>query len=85
MNSKERLFYSPDKTRIIYIYKNSSGSYSVGYERMTIADDHERRFINKYDWLEPDYEIGHISFYGTKEEAFNDIKTEVINFIEYRK
>lgn len=79
----ECLFYSLDRTRIIYIYKNDVGSYSIGYEKIVIADDHEREFTNEYGWWEHDYLIKSISFYGTKEEALNDIKNEIIEYIKY--
>ena len=79
----ECLFYSLDRTRIIYIFKNDVGSYSVGYEKIVIADDHEREFTNEYGWWEHDYLVKNISYYGTKEEALNDIKNEIIDYIKY--
>ncbi len=80
LEEKERLFYSQDKRKIIYIYKNFLGSYSVGYEKIFIAYDEERYFSGQYGWWEMENRF--ISFYGTVEEALKDIQFEIKNFIE---
>ncbi len=84
LENKERLFYSKDKKRVIYIYKNSVGSYSINYEKIFIAYDEERYYSGKYGWWEVDYNNSTPSFYGTIDEAFNDIKNEIQDFIEYK-
>lgn len=83
LKGKQRLFYSKDKRKIIYIYKNSVGSFSVGYEKLYIAYDEERYFSNQYGWYEPDFKSS-ISFYGTCEEAFKDIENEIDGYIEMK-
>lgn len=83
-DGKERLFYSKDKTKIIYIYKNIAGSYSIGEERLYIADEEERRYLHEYGWWEPSWGSGLASFYGTVEEAFRDIETDIRDYIELK-
>lgn len=82
-NGIEKFFYSKDKTKIIYIYKNSSGSYSVNREQMVIFSDEEYKYLQEYGYydLYGDY---FASYYGTIQEAYNDIKNEVKDFIEYK-
>lgn len=84
LEGKERLFYSQDKKRIIYIYKNSIGSYSIGHEKMVIAYDEERFYSGEYGWWEPEWGNSSISFYGTLDEALNDIKIEIKDFYELK-
>lgn len=84
LDGKERLFYSKDKTKIIYIYKNIAGSYSIGEERLFIADEEERRYLHEYGWWEPSWGSGFVSFYGTVEEAFRDIETDIRDYIELK-
>lgn len=84
LDGKERLFYSKDKTKIIYIYKNIAGSYSIGEERLCIADEEERRYLHEYGWWEPSWGSGFASFYGTVEEAFRDIETDIRDYIELK-
>lgn len=84
LDGKERLFYSQDKRNIVYIYKNSAGSYSIGYERLFIAYDEERYFSGKYGWWEPDWGKHFISFYGTVDEAFIGIEIEIRDLIEMK-
>ena len=84
LDGKERLFYSKDKTKIIYIYKNIAGSYSIGEERLCIADEEERRYLHEYGWWEPSWGSGLASFYGTVEEAFRDIETDIRDYIELK-
>lgn len=84
LDGKERSFYSKDKTKIIYIYKNIAGSYSIGEERLCIADEEERRYLHEYGWWEPSWGSGFASFYGTVEEAFRDIETDIRDYIELK-
>lgn len=79
---KDRLFYSPDRKRIVYIYKNSVGSYSIGHEKMFITHDDERYFSGEYGWWEPEWNDKTISFYGTIEEAIKGIKEEIKDYTE---
>ena len=79
---KERLFYSLDKRKIIYIYKNSVGSYSIGRETMFIECDEERCYSGKYGWWEPIWNDPTISFYGTLEEALKGIEEEIKDYDE---
>ena len=81
----ERVFCSSDKTRIIYIYRNKHGTYSVGNEKMVIADEEERSYTQKYGWREPVGGNGMASFYGTPEDALNDLKTELTGFTEKKE
>jgi len=80
---KERLFYSKDKTKIVYIMKNTDKSYSVFYERLTIADDEERAIMGIYGWWEPYF--SRKSYYETADLAYNDIKNEISDYIEMKK
>ncbi len=80
-----RIFYLTTKDKIIYIYQNLNGSYSVNYERLVIADEYEREYTKKYGWWESDYGDIYCSFYGTEEEAYNNIKNEIKDYIEYYK
>ena len=83
LEGKERLFYSQDRKKIIYIYKNSAGSYSIGYESMYIAFDEERHYLGKYGWWEP--KCGNnASYFGTIDEAYKEIEIEVRYFIEMK-
>lgn len=84
IDGKERLFYSQNKMRIIYIYKNSVGSYSIGREKLTIADDEERYYFGKYGFWEPDWANPLISFYGTIEEALVGIADEISDYTEMK-
>ncbi len=77
----ERVFLSPDKRKIIYICRKDNGIYSVGSEKMEIADEYERTYTKQYGWWAPD-ETGIISFYGTVDEAINDIKSELVGYTE---
>lgn len=79
---KERLFYSNDKRKILYVYKNSVGSYSIGREAMFIARDEERYYSGKYGWWEPVWNDQTISFYGTLEEALKGIEEEIKDYDE---
>ncbi len=83
LEGKERLFYSQDRKKIIYIYKNSAGSYSIGYESMYIAFDEERYYLGKYGWWEPKCS-NNASYFGTIDEAYKEIKIEVRDFIEMK-
>ena len=49
---------------------------------MTISDNEERIYTHKYGWWEPESGDNSISFYGTEEEAFNDIRNELKGFTE---
>ncbi|MGM9858721.1 MAG: hypothetical protein ACI311_05710 [Bacilli bacterium] len=84
IEGKERLFYSQNKMRIIYIYKNNVGSYSIGREKLIISDDEERNFSRRYGYWEPDWNDPSISYYGTIEEALAGIANEISNYIELK-
>ena len=82
LDGKERLFYSNDKTKIVYIYKNTSGSYSIGYETLTIFDEYERKYLHEYGVWEPSIEDNFATFYESVEAAYNDIKATIKDYIE---
>ncbi len=77
----EKIFLSPDKRKIIYIFRKDNGIYSVGSKIMKIADEYERLYTKQYGWWIPDG-TGIISFYGTVDEALNDIKSELSGYTE---
>ena len=79
----ERTFYSKDKKRILAICKNAVGSYSPHRYVIDITDEDERMYCKKYGCYIPE-NSGFISFYGTIEEAFNDIKNDLKDYIELR-
>lgn len=78
----EKTFYSKDKKRIVLIDKNNAGSYSIGRYRIDIFDEEERMFSHIYGQYVS--ELNSLSFFGTLDEAYNDIKNEVIDFIELK-
>lgn len=82
LEGKERLFYSSDKTKIVYIYKNTSGSYSIGYETLTIFYDYERKYLHEYGMWEPSLEDNFATFYESIEAAYNDIKATIKDYTE---
>ena len=83
LKDKVKLFYSPDKTRIIYIYKNSIGSYSIRKEKMELATDEEVQSLGQYGWREEEYsDFG--SYYDSLESALNDLKYELNSYIEMK-
>lgn len=83
LKDKVKLFYSPDKTRIIYIYKNSIGSYSIRKEKMELATDEEVQSLGQYGWREEEYsDFG--SYYDSLESALNDLKYELDSYIEMK-
>ena len=79
----ERTFYSEDKKRIISICKNSAGSYSSNRYVIDIVDEDERKYCRLYGSYVPDSNA-RISFYLSIEDAFNDIKDEVKDYIELK-
>lgn len=56
----------------------------IGEERLYIADEEERRYLQEYGWWEPSWGSGFASFYGTVEEAFRDIETDIRDYIELK-
>lgn len=83
LKDKVKLFYSPDKTRIIYIYKNSIDSYSIRKEKMELATDEEVQSLGQYGWREEEYsDFG--SYYDSLESALNDLKYELNSYIEIK-
>ena len=83
LKDKVKLFYSSDKTRIIYIYKNSIGSYSIRKEKMELATDEEVQSLGQYGWREEEYsDFG--SYYDSLESALNDLKYELNSYIEMK-
>ena len=79
LKDKVKLFYSSDKTRIIYIYKNSIGSYSIRKEKMELATDEEVQSLGQYGWREEEYsDFG--SYYDSLESALNDLKYELNSY-----
>lgn len=84
LSNVEQLYYSKDKKHIIYIYKNEIGSFSIGNEKLFISHDEERYYSGKYGWWEPNYENSFTSYFGTIEEALNDIKNQINDFIKLK-
>lgn len=79
----ERTFYSEDKKRIISICKNSAGSYSSNRYVIDIVDEDERKYCKLYGSYVPERNSRN-SFYETIEDAFNDIKDEIKDYIELK-
>lgn len=50
----------------------------------TADKEEERRYLHEYGWWEPSWGSGFASFYGTVEEAFRDIETDIRDYIELR-
>lgn len=80
--NSEHLFYCPAERKIIYIYKRPDGIYSIGREKMFIADKDERYYLGKYGWWEPDYTP--FVFLGTLDAALCEIKAETKDYIEIK-
>ena len=83
----ERTFYSKDMKRIISIDKNNIGSYSTSMYRIDIFNEEERMHSHIYGQYIPEYIPGRskvASFFGTLDEAYNDIKNELIDYIELK-
>lgn len=80
LENKSRLFYSKNRERIVYIYKRDDGFYSVGAERLTLANDEEITAYETYGWWEPD--IIRKSIFETEEMAYNDIKNILVDYEE---
>ena len=83
LKDKVKLFYSSDKTRIMYIYKNSVGSYSIRKEKMELATDEEVQSLGQYGWREEEYS-DFVSYYDSIESALNDLKYELNSYIEMK-
>ena len=81
---KRGYFTQKTKQKLFISIKNIAGSYSIGEERLCIADEEERRYLHEYGWWEPSWGSGFASFYGTVEEAFRDIETDIRDYIELK-
>lgn len=81
LKDAQRAYLSPDKKRLIYIYRKDNGIYSIKREKMEIRDK-EDLYARNYGWWEPD-DFGYMqSFYETIETALNDIKSEIDGYTE---
>ena len=81
-SDKCRVFYSKDKTRVVYIFRRGDGLYSVGTERLKLADEEESELFHEYGWWVP--EGSGISLYGTMDEAYRDIGNLISGFEELK-
>ncbi|MGN1104517.1 MAG: hypothetical protein ACI4QI_06530 [Candidatus Coproplasma sp.] len=79
-SNKCRIFYSKDRAHIVYIFKRDDGFYSIGAERLTLADDEEIVMYKTYGWWEP--ESIRKSIYETEEIAYCDIKNAIADYEE---
>lgn len=84
LENVRRLFYSPSKEKIVYIYKDEIGSYSVAFMQFIMADEIERLTLHTYGWWEPDFAMANQSYYETEESAYHDIKNIIQNYIELK-
>lgn len=73
-------YYSKDKKKIITICKNNIGSYTSHRYVIDLIVDDNRMYYGCYV---PDINE-RISYYGTIEEAFNDVKGEIKDYIELK-
>ena len=80
LNHKCRLFYSKNKDHIVYIAKREDGFFSVGADRLILANDSEMEFIHAYGRWEPE-NMGK-SVFETEEMAFHEIQTQVSDYEE---
>ena len=81
-SDKCRVFYSKDKTRVVYIFRRRDGLYSVGTERLNLADEEESELFHEYGWWVP--EGSGISLYETMDEAYRDIGNLISGFEELK-
>ena len=77
-----RLFYSKNKEHILYICRREDGFFSVGAERLILADDAELDLFKVYGWWEPDNITK--SIFETEEMAYNDIKNAIVDYDELK-
>lgn len=80
LENKCRLFYAKNKEHIVYIYKRADGFFSVGADRLVLADDEESDLFETYGWWESDR--AGTSIFETEEMAYNDIKNIIANYEE---
>lgn len=80
-----RLFYSKDRTKVIKIFLNDLGSYSVNGIKLSIATKEEQKTCQVYGWWEPDINIKNNSYYGSSIEAFNDIEYLIKDYLEMKE
>lgn len=80
LENKCRLFYSNNKDYIVYIYRREDGFFSVGADRLVLADDEEMDLLKIYGWWEPDNVIK--SIFETEETAYADIKNSIADYKE---
>ncbi len=77
----EKVLFSSDKRKRILIYmKNNVYSYSI--EKLTILDDHERKYAQCYAIWEPDWGRGSISLYDSLENLLVDIAPQILDWKE---
>ena len=80
--NSQKIFLSPDKKRIVVIYSNDNGTFSVSREKMEIFSEEERLITKKYGaWTSFD-PYASKSVYGTVAEALHDIETEIVGYTE---
>lgn len=82
LDGVSRLFYSPSKEKIVYIYKNEMNSYSINAEQLEFADEQERLYLHVYAWWVPSNEMIFCSYYDCEENAYRDIENLVKNYLE---
>lgn len=80
-----RFFYSSSKEKIVYIYKNEMNSYSIQFEQLEYADEHERLYLHVYAWWVPSNEMSFCSYYDSEESAYRDIENLVKDYLELKK
>lgn len=83
LEGKCRLFYSKDRDRIVYIYQREDGFFSIGAERLELADDEDAQMMNVYGWWEQE-NIGK-SIFQTEEMAFREIKNTIDEYEELKR
>lgn len=84
LKDKNKVFCSPNKQIVIYIYKNKAGSYSIGKEKMTLATDDEIESLGAYGWWEEDFSFFYLSYYDSIKSALNDIKLDIDSYSEIK-
>lgn len=80
-----RFFYTPSKEKIAYIYKNEINSYSIQFEQLEFADEHERLYLHVYAWWVTSNEMSFCSYYDSEETAYRDIENLVKDYLELKK
>ncbi len=75
----EKVLFSPDKRNRIVIFKKN-GLYSYEIEKLTILDEHERKFTKRYAVWEPDWT--HPSIFDSLEHLLSDVSTMISGWKE---